>query len=422
MINTNPFIYQSVFGGSNLYPSDVSYLAITIDSNTSLQWPLESAAGINIYAAKLMDVKASAIGLAIQLPDATGAGVGETILFNNVGPNVFTVTDYQGNQIASVAGAKLVQVYLADNSSQAGVWRAINYGVGSSDVQAAQLAGYGLTPDGVTLDTAIVVYPVSFNITLNLGNRAQLINWVGIAGTITLPDAGLARGNWYCIIRNTGQTGSQGQLLVSPTGTTSLIDGASSKTLNPSESCYFITDGTNWFTVGFGQNALFVFDYDAIPLVVPPATSFSGTYVLSGTDLNRIAYGFTGLLSGNATIRVPLSKQQYWIYNGTSGPFRFFVGTAGQSSPVEVPQGSRLILYCDGSNVFAANNNNLPNPIPVINGGTGSTTPSGALQNFGITSLGLQLFQATSQAQAQAALGISDQTDLSIAYVIALSS
>ena len=34
--------YQQVFGGTTIYPSDVSYLALTLNADKALEWPLES--------------------------------------------------------------------------------------------------------------------------------------------------------------------------------------------------------------------------------------------------------------------------------------------------------------------------------------------------------------------------------------------
>ena len=219
-IPSNPFVYQSVFGGANIYPSDISYSAITLSSNITLNWPLESAPAQDHYAAKIMDINCITGGATIFLPNATGAGVGETILFNNVTSDPlanFTVSN--GSQVANVPPGATVQVYLADNSSAAGVWRNIPYGVGVSPAQAKTLAGYGLIADGFTLDTAIAVLAIDQNYTLDPSLRAQLINYTGSGGTIGLPDVTKAGANWYCIFRNSGSAFGQGQLVIAPTST-----------------------------------------------------------------------------------------------------------------------------------------------------------------------------------------------------------
>ena len=115
-------VYTNIFGGSNIYPSDVSYDAITLTADETYFWPLESAPGENLIAS-IVDVTASAGPFAIILPDAREASTGQTILFNNVGANAFVVKNAAGTQILSVAIGTTWQIYLTDNTTEAGTWR-----------------------------------------------------------------------------------------------------------------------------------------------------------------------------------------------------------------------------------------------------------------------------------------------------------
>ena len=107
-------------------------------------------------------------------------------------------------------------------------------------------------------------------------------------------------------------------------------------------------DGTNYYTVGFGQSAIFAFDYTEVDV------SGSTDYTLTGNELNRIAYQFTGVLTGNITVIVPATVQQYWVFNNTTGGFDLSIGTATQVSPLIVTQTLRTIAYCDGADVVPA--------------------------------------------------------------------
>ena len=398
-----PFVYQNVFGGSNIYPSEVSYRPISLAANQTLVWPLESAPNADNYIAKIMDVAPQMAGLVITLPDARDAGLGVTVLFGNTAaPNSYLVraSGTTTGQIAQVSSGQWVQLYLADNTTQAGVWRAVPYGVGTSTAQTASLAGYGLIADGNTLDTAVPSVAISADTILNARNRASLINWTGTSGTLFLPSPADVGANWFVLIRNTGTATAYGTLTIDAPGNVK-IDNASNKSLKPTESCYVICDGSNFYSVGYGQNAQFAFDYVVVPLPVS-----SGDYALTGDYLNRISYGFTGLLTGDVYIVVPDAKQQYWIYNGTTGPYNLYVKTAGQTTGVvQIIQGQRLIVYCDGNNVYRANDNNIPIPIPISQGGTGATTSIGALGNFGLAPFAINLVQADDQNAALTALG-----------------
>jgi hypothetical protein len=70
-----------------------------------------------------------------------------------------------------------------------------------------------------------------------------------------------------------------------------------------------------------------------------------------------------------------------------------------------VPQNSRAILYCDGTDVVNAATAGISTPISIANGGTGATTAGGALINLGGGATGIAVFQSSTQAQGRTALG-----------------
>jgi hypothetical protein len=148
-----------------------------------------------------------------------------------------------------------------------------------------------------------------------------------------------------------------------------------------------------------GQPAEFTFDFISINLA-----GQSSPYSLTGAELNRIAYQFSGLLTANMEIIVPTTVQQYWVANNTTGPYTLTVKTSGGTG-VAITQGARSILYCNGTNVVAADTGGLSVPISVAQGGTGATTSNGALVNLGGTSLGVSIFTAAGTANVWADLG-----------------
>jgi hypothetical protein len=206
--------------------------------------------------------------------------------------------------------------------------------------------------------------------------------------------AGTLGNNWFLQLRNEGT----GALVVDPPGSQT-INGSSTLTFQPGDSAIIFTDGNNFYTLGYGQSPVFAFDYTSI------SVAGTGTYTLSGSELNRIAYNFTGVLTGNRTIIVPQTVQQYWVANNTTGPYTLTVKTS-IASGYTVNQGSRAILYSDGTNVVAADTGGVAVPISVSDGGTGATTAGNALINLGGTATGISIFTAASQAAAQAAIGL----------------
>ena len=386
--------YTYVFGGATVYPAEISYAQLSLTADVALSWPEETSASSNL-AAKIMDVTASTAGIKVILPDAAKAGVGETILFNNIGSYTVTISDYDDVQVVTIAAGELWQIYLTDNSTSAGSWRSLQYGASISQANASSLAGTGIVAVGTLLSQSVPVTTFNSDYTAGSSDRAKMYNWTGAGGVLTLPSAQTVGNNWFIYLRNSGS----GQIVATPVGINT-IDGASDLAFQPNESAIIASDGTDFYTIGFGQSATFAFDYTVINV------AGTGNYTLTGTELNRIAYNFTGLLTGDRLIVVPDTVQQYWVTNSTTGAFTLSIGTA-TGAFVNVAQGSRAILYCDGVDVVDADTSTVSFPILVSQGGTGSTTASGARINLGATSVGDALFTAVDEAAAWAALGVA---------------
>jgi len=388
--------YTQVFGGTTIYPSDVSYLALPLTADTPLEWPLESSTS-EYPAASIIDVTPTG-AYSIIMPPADQTGTGQTILFNNLGPNTITIKNNAGGTLASIAQGEQWQLYLTSNTTAAGSWRVFRYGAATAQAQASALAGYGLTATGSTLSQSTPVTLFNANYTSGATDRAKAYVWTGGLGTFTLPSASAVGNDWFVSVRNEGA----GNCVITPQGLET-VNSAPTLTLVPGDSITVITDGTNWFTLGLGQSAVFAFDYTSINIA-----GESGDYALTGSELNRIAYQFTGALAGNVEIVVPKTTQQYWVYNNTTGgSYTLRVKTNTQTPGVLVARGSRAILYCDGSDVVDAETGGIATPIAVADGGTGATTAGGALINLGGTSVGIGLFTAATQGDAWTALGVA---------------
>lgn len=387
--------YTDVFGGANIYPSEVSYSALTLSVDTTLSWPEETSVSSNL-ATKIIDVTASTSGLSVIMPEADKTGTGNTVLFNNRGAQTFTVRDSTGVQVVTVAPGTLWQVYVSDNSTAAGTWRSLQYGATTSVANASSLAGTGIVAVGALLSQSVPVTTFNTDYTAGVQDRARLLNWTGAAGTLTLPDPAVAGNNWFVCVRNSGT----GALAVDSPGSTT-IDGSSYLSFQPGESAYVVCDGSNFITIGFGQSATFAFDYTTI------SVAGTGAYTLTGSELNRVAYRFTGALTGNRTVVVPATVQQYWVDNQTTGSYSLTIDPSGPGTGFIVSQGERVILYCDGTNVLNASTQGIPVPLTIADGGTNATTAGAALINLGGTSLGTALFTAVDSAAAWAALGVA---------------
>ena len=388
--------YTQIFGGTTIYPSDVSYLSLTLTADTALDWPLESNTLLR-PAARIIDVTPTGV-YSILMPPADQTGTGQTVLFNNLGPQTVTVKNSVGGTLLSMGQGEQWQIYLTDNTTAAGSWRVFRYGAATAQAQASALAGFGLTATGSTLSQSTPVTLFNTNYPAGGSDRAKMFVWTGGLGTLTLPTAAGVGADYFVAVRN----GGSGNLIIDPQGLET-INGAANLTLAPGDSATAVTDGTNWYTLGLGQSAVFAFDYTSINLA-----GLSGNYTLSGAELNRIAYEFTGAIVGNIDIIVPKTTQQYWVTNSTTGgSFTLRVRTNTQTPGVLVARGSRAILYCNGNDVVDAETGGIAVPVAVADGGTGATTAGGALINLGGTAVGTGLFTAATTNDAWSVLGVA---------------
>ena len=76
----------------------------------------------------------------------------------------------------------------------------------------------------------------------------------------------------------------------------------------------------------------------------------AGTTVLTAAEARNDILEFTGALTGNRTIEVPTMPRVWIVFNNTTGAFTLTVKTAAGTG-IAVPQGKRLVLLCDGTNV-----------------------------------------------------------------------
>lgn len=104
----------------------------------------------------------------------------------------------------------------------------------------------------------------------------------------------------------------------------------------------------------------------------------TGNYTLTGTELGRISYSFTGILTGARTIIVPAAVQQYWVTNNTTGSFTLTVKTSAGTGIV-VPQGLSLLLRCDGTNVVDVTTGRIVEALPTS---AGTNTITATLSPF----------------------------------------
>lgn len=397
--------FTNIFGGTVIWPSDVTYLALSLTADTTLEWPLEAATGSDLVA-RIIDVTPTGEHT-ITMPPADETGTGQTVLFNNIGPDDVHIVDNASGALLTLAQGEVWQIYLTANATAAGTWRTFQYGASTAQAQAAALAGPGLVAIGSTLGQSMTMSTINTTpYTLAAGDRAQGFVWIGAAGTFNLPATATAGNNWFVNVRN----GGTGALTIDPSGAETINDEAT-LVMNPGDSAVIATDGLEWWTVGLGKQAIFAFDYTTIDLA-----GLSGTYTLSGAELNRIAYEFTGALAGNIVIEVPATVQQYWVTNSATG-FTLALQTVGGSTPVNLASGDQSIFYSNGAEVvLAVTTSGIATPIAIADGGTNATSAANARSNLGAAGNGNNSDITALQGLTAAQVAVTFSSDTNTGY------
>jgi len=131
------------------------------------------------------------------------------------------------------------------------------------------------------------------------------------------------------------------------------------------------------------------------------------TLTLTNTNTTQVARHYilnvTSAVSLSTTrnLIVPTIDKPYIVENNTTGAQSIVVKTSAGTG-VTVPNGSRVMVYANGTNVVAAQTHipslTLGSALPVTSGGSGATTASAARTSFGATTLGGNLFTLSNVA------------------------
>lgn len=335
--------YTDVFGAATVPPSEYAYRQLTLTADVTLNWP-DNYSGPDTASAIMNVVDNTVDDLAITLPSANEVSVGRDLLFRNTGTYRFTIKDSDGTTVTTLVSGESKYVYVTDNSTAAGVWSVITYGVGSSVVDAGSLVGYGVKAINDTLNQSHPITNIYTNYTVQLSDRSKLIVHNGGAHTVFLPPVNTAGNDFFVIIRNSGT----GTLTIDPYGTET-VDGVVALYINPGESLFLCSSGTTWFSVGYGRATEFNFTQ------LTKDVSAGGTFTLTAAEAANKLLTFVGTPSLDYTVIVPPTIQVYYINNNVTsvGNISVLVKTETGDGP-QIDKNQRLIVFCDGVNVYSA--------------------------------------------------------------------
>jgi len=408
--------YTNPFTGQTVSPSQVSYEALTISSNTPLEWPING--NDNVTTANIIDVTATIGGASFR-----GYIAGVTLTVTSVTSGVIAVGQViTGTNIAS--GTTITA--LGSGSGSTGT-----YTVNISQTIASSGSPLAMTAPQLFLEMppATQVSPGQAIIVRNVGSNAFTVTNTsggtivsiasGIAYYIWLTDNTTVNGTWTEVQFGAGTSSANAATLagygLNATGTTlntntPLVSYYASTTLSSNAQSQLSTwqggagtitlpsssvVGMNWFTIikNNGTGVLTVqtqgTDYidasvtsfqlqiqESFALVSNGSTGYSSwgygqsavfaftqaqisltgagaTYTLSSTQASYTLQEYSGTLSQNTTVIVPPTVQFYVITNNTTGAYSLTFSTGvSGGNTVVVPSGFTVAVISDGTNVY----------------------------------------------------------------------
>jgi hypothetical protein len=381
--------WTDIFGGQTVNPQDLSYKSYSFAASVSLLWDNTTADASRVVA-DIMDVTATVAGVVVSMPDARQAGAGEAALFFNAGAESFDVVSATGVAIITLAPGEAWYVWLRDNTTQSGLWRAIEFGAGTSTASAASLASISVKASSGTLVQAIPTASVSTPGSFVAADRGKMFIWSGGAGSYTLPLAAAVGADWFVHVRNMGT----GTLSIVGDGG-ELVNGASSVTLETSQSATFVCDGAQYFTLGRTSTVVAF----AQGTASNPSIAFAGD---TNTGLFNPATDAIGVSTGG-TEALRVDSSQRVVIGGTSALAKLdVVGPSGVTvfqsvTPLGVRvRGSSGATDYSGIDFSGNSGGVVSNPVArigVLTGSSGSTLVFGTSNDYsnGITNTAMTI-------------------------------
>jgi hypothetical protein len=350
--------FTDVFNNQTLPPAEYGYNALVLTGDLTVFWPY-NVSDTDLTIAKITEASCAA-GNILTLPDARQVSVGEDFLIRNTGANPLQVNNALGVVVSTVQPGAANYFYLADNTTEGGLFSVIGFGVGTSTVDAASLVGYGIKAIGASLNQTHPVQPVGSGVTIDATHRAQLVVLTGGASTFDLTSAVTLGDDFFTLIRNEGT----GTLTIDGDGSDT-IDGQASIQVQPSESLMLVCTGTQWYSVGYGRSVLYQFTQ------LTKDVSAGGTITLTAAEASNKLLTFIGNPASDVTVVAPSIVAVYYTHNNISTANDVNFKTAAGAA-VPIGQGTRLIILCDGTDMLSAQSATANSSVSLVDGSAAS--------------------------------------------------
>jgi hypothetical protein len=374
--------YSDPFAIQENTPLSRALRTIELQDNQQLNWPDGYTGPDFIAAINLINTYED--NLMLMMPSAFGANMGTGMLFINIGDKTALIGNIGGFQITSVRAGEAKYLYCADNTYEAGDWRSIVFGQGTSEADAVQLAGNGVTAIGGKLHAAHQVTLTASDVNVTPGDRAKVFAASDGSVTLNLPSYTVVGNSFFFGANNAGS----GTLkLKAPNGST--IDGYTSLSLAPNESVFVFCSGTSkWYTIGYGRSTQFQFT--KLVKDVSPA----GNIVLTSAEASNKLLQFIGNPAADVIVIVPSVVGIYYVQCSYGGSSALTIKTLNGAG-VSLGSSDRVILYCDGTDVVSAQSVAVGTNLAIVDGSLNSPAisfsadPNTGLYRADVETLGL---------------------------------
>lgn len=231
----------------------MSYAGINFDTNIILSWSVQVP---GIVIGDLNNMNPADNGFTVNLPNASIVGVGQPVQFNNISPNDYILNDYDGNFLFRVDSGVVIQVYVTDTSSRAGLWTIVPLASGTNAIVqliaassdgSVRIGNGTITPPGGTIDFTLSqglqnlialdkfgilvvqeIAPLTFGtVALTQGNNITITNPNGLTptGDLANPTINLSATVTNLTSLNVGNTTLTGSNIITATDTPLNING-----------------------------------------------------------------------------------------------------------------------------------------------------------------------------------------------------
>lgn len=337
--NTN---YTNTFTGQSITPYPFAFQALSISGTYLTCWPAAPEVGSTILAG--INNITAALNSTLVLPPANQVSVGYPLFLANVGSLTFSVVDNGGTtSVTNIGSGQMFLLWVSDNSDSEGAWNVTQVCSTTTSSNAAAIQGLGLYFNAGTgrLDTEIPMENLALEYSILDNDRGTFFVWLGGPENINLLPS--AVNGFYFSVTNLSPTNDAVTLVPSEGGT---INGQLNWVVSKGESATIVTDGTGrWYTLGFGKETFFSAN------LLQKDVSGDSDITLNAQEVSRLIQQYSGELTGNINIIIPSAVNYFMFYNGTSGSYTLSIKTAS-GTPLAIVQGSRVIMYCDGTEVY----------------------------------------------------------------------